>query len=162
MVFLGVFGLLAIWKNYTPIITNSLSVIGWTELGVILVIVFGGIGVLVLQYVHEAPGAIRMTISSYGVELTYSPSRSIRIDWMDPNLEFDLVDCTGADVRLLRTPAFPYSVVVKGVTTVLTADAYDLLSKVVSERGLRVEAVRRTRFGFEQKAPIVRRVRARG
>jgi hypothetical protein len=151
---------LAGWKNYTPIVTNSRSLIGWAELCVILVNVSGGIGLLIFQYVHEGPGAIGMTISNDGVVLTYSPTRSIRIDWKDPDLEFDLVDCTGTDLSVTRTPAFPYSVVVKGRTTVLTAQAHDLLSKALSDRGLHVEAIRRTWFGLEQKVPIIRRIRA--
>jgi hypothetical protein len=160
-IFLVLLGAVFLLGNWTGIAHRSLSRYQWVDLSIVYAIVVGGLVAILWSLPRFVRGAISVRLDDAGLELTYSDGRSVRVLWSDSDLEFELIDFTGANPATLRTVDLPHSIRIQGVRSLLTTPAYDSILHQVEQHAL-VDTVRRGgRWYFPADAnPTIHRVRA--
>jgi hypothetical protein len=98
------------------------------------VLLFGAALLLPTQ-VGLKSGAVRLNLDDLGFTLVYPDRAHARVDWGDNNLSFDLIDMRNVAPTVLRVGT-PYSIRVRGVRSLLTAEAYQAISSEVHTRRL--------------------------
>jgi hypothetical protein len=80
-------------------------------------------------------GAEQLEVDSTGFTLLYSDGHTDRVNWDSNLLSFDLIDLSTVESQR-RLTENPYSLRVRGVRTILTAEAYVSLRHEASSRNL--------------------------
>jgi hypothetical protein len=117
--FLLLLGALAVGANAHNLATRTFPVYETAGLIIILIVVVGCIALTIPSLYRLKPGAIRLMIDDLGFDLVYEDGKVVRENWSDPTINFQLYDFSETSPGALRTPGLPYSIVVRGVTTVL-------------------------------------------
>jgi|HubBroStandDraft_1064217.scaffolds.fasta_scaffold25193_4 hypothetical protein len=160
LIFLVAFGLLFVAGDASAIATHSLPLLQAVDLVIVLVgvTVTGVVGSLPLGKLKKS--AILLSVDGLGFELAYPDRRSVRAEWGDPALEFDLMDSSDVNPSKLLS-GVPYSITVRGVRSLLTHDAYVAMSAQVARRELLDSVGRGSRWVYSTDAnPIIRQIRA--
>jgi hypothetical protein len=161
--FLLLLGALAVGANAHNLATRTFPVYETAGLIIILIVVVGCIALTIPSLYRLKPGAIRLMIDDLGFDLVYEDGKVVRENWSDPTINFQLYDFSETSPGALRTPGLPYSIVVRGVTTVLSNDAY---SAIVAHSELH-SLVDSTAFGSRWiyptgNSPTIHRMRSSG
>ena len=154
-------GLVALALAWTHIIRGTLSSYQTLDLGIFCF--FIALGVLGLAWFvpREVRGAILLRLNDEGFELAYPSGRHFTKRWNDADLSFDLFDFTAAKSLHLAVPEFPHSIRVKGVESLLTAEAFSALREKLSHHQLLDSQARGRRWTQpSDSSQVIYRVRA--
>jgi hypothetical protein len=160
-IFLVLLGAVFLLGNWTGIAHRSLSGYQWVDVSIVYAIVVGGLVAILWSLPRLVRGAISVRVDDSGLELTYSDGRSVRKLWSDSDLEFELIDFTGANPATLHTADLPHSIRMQGVRSLLTTPAYDAIIHQVEQNRLTDAVSRGGRWLFPADAnPTIHRVRS--
>jgi MFS superfamily sulfate permease-like transporter len=134
--------MLVVTTRWGPLINGSLSFYQTFDAMVLLVIVVGGLVGSYWLIAIQWPSATALRVDDTGFELTYRRRRRIYRSWSDPNLELELIDYSGVNPTALTVPEFPYSVRLGWAESLLTREAFDVMTGQIQGRQL-VEVVAR-------------------
>ena len=160
-VFLAALGVLVFAAKTEGIPYRAFDAYAIFDLSVFGVIVMGGLAILVPDIIRGRPGAVHLTISDRRFALIFSDGRKSTLSWSDPQLRFEIMDCSGVNPAKLRS-GMPYTIVVHGVTSVLTNEAYLEMIDRITRNGLIDNPKPGSKWVFSSDAtPVIHRVRAR-
>jgi hypothetical protein len=125
--------------------------------GVIAILVCTGVVTAILRL---KKGALLLRVDNLGFDLVYPNGATIRTLWGDPSLSFDLLDLSDINPTKLGTGP-PYSIMVRGVQSLLTSDAFTTLVGQARRHGLHEAITRGSRWIYSSDAnPLIHRIRA--
>jgi hypothetical protein len=157
--FLLTLGAVAIGANAHDLSTRTFPFYETAGFVVIMVVVVGVIGLTVPTLFHLRSGAVRLKIDGQGFDLEYGNGRIVRQPWDDPKLSFQLFDCREVNPSALRTPGLPFSIIMRGITTVLSNEAYSALINQVALRGLSDSPTRGSQWLYSaEDSPVIHRI----
>jgi hypothetical protein len=160
-IFLVLFGLFILAISWSAIARGALSNYQKFDLSVVLVIVVGGLVLMLRLIPRQIKSAISLRVDDAGFELAYPNGRRIARAWLDSGLDFDVLDFSGANPSILPTADFPYRISVRGVTSLLTNEAYHAIINQVSRHGLVDSVERGGRWLYPANAnPVIHHIRA--
>jgi hypothetical protein len=160
-IFLVLLGAVFFLGNWTGIAHRSLSGYQWVDISIVYTSVVGGLVAILWSLTRLVRGAISVRVDGAGLELTYSDGRSVRELWSDSDLNFELIDFTGANPATLHTADLPHSIRIQGVRSLLTTPAFDSILHQVEHHQLIDTVSRGGRWSFPSDAnPTIHRVRA--
>lgn len=159
-ILLIVMGLVVLAGSWSRLAADSLTMYQAFDLSVIAVIVIGGsLGLLRLAS-RRVRGAVTLKVDYSGFELIYPSGRRTVCSWRSPRLVFDLADFSDANPTSLPTFDFPYSIVIRGVQSLLTPEAFIAMKAQVTEHRVVESAQRGGTWRFPSDAnPMIYRVR---
>jgi len=147
--------------DYQSLATHSLSTTHWFDLLIVLGVCGWLTSLSIYSILRRREAANQLVLGDNGFELAYPSGKLERVDWLDPSLSFKLIDCSHVNPSKLLS-GVPHSIVVHGVQSELTADAYSELMDQISRRGLADSVSRGSRWIYDSDAtPMIHRVRAR-
>jgi len=132
-----------------------------------LTVLLAIIGLLIWTCALSLPGivnsylsAIQLLIDARGFSLLFPGGKSIRMEWSDPALEFELIDCTDVEPSKVLT-GVPYMISTRGAVSLLSEGAFHALLTQVQTRGLIDSPRRGSRWIYTAGAnPMIHHIRS--
>jgi hypothetical protein len=126
-------------------------------------VVFGLVLLLFWDIPKRVRGAISLRLDSSGIQLTFLNGRQTKMGWSDPELEFKLVDFSGATSKWIQWPDLPQSILVHRVESRLTPAAYEALLGEIARHGLIDQVTKGGRWIYPSDAsPTIREIHGLG
>jgi MFS superfamily sulfate permease-like transporter len=148
--------MLVVTTRWGALFNGSLSFYQTFDALVLLVIVVGGLVGSYWLVAIQWPSATVLRIDDIGFELTYRRGRRISKSWLDPRLEFELIDFSGVNPSALSVPEFPHSVRLGWAESLLTREAFDAMTGQIHGRQLVEVAAKGSTWRYPAEAsPMV-------
>lgn len=128
-------GLLVFLIDLRSITSDSVSTYQLGGLLGLMGLIFFVAVVSISKRASNKPGAVEIALDEIGFELVYGDGTRVSTEWGDPLLSFDLVDTSRVNPSKLRVDT-AFSIIVRGVQSLLPADAYRALLVEVHRQGL--------------------------
>ena len=107
-------------------------------------------------------GAAELRVSEQGFELLYPDGDIFSVNWLNPKLEFDLIDASGANPAKVLSGS-PYSLAVCGTRSLLSEEAYFEVLSQVRRHGLIDTTARGSPWIYSSDAnPLIHHVSGSG
>lgn len=164
VVFLIFWGLFFDWVNWAAIENGSLSGYQKFDLTVVtIIVVFGLVLLLFVDIPKRVRGAVSLRLDSSGIQLTFLNGRKTKMDWTDSELEFRLIDFSGATSKWIQWPDLPQSILVHRVESRLTPAAYEAILGEIAHHGLIDQVTKGGRWLYPSDAnPTIRVIHGLG
>jgi hypothetical protein len=161
IVFLLALGLIVLTTSWNRLAGGQLSSYQIVDLSVVAGMVAAAVVLLLLAVPRRVRGAVSLRLDEVGFELTYPSGKRMNKRWLDPDLEFELVDLSRANSRLLAVPEFPFSIKIRRLESTLTPEAFDAMETAIQRHQLVEETRRGGGWLYPSEAiPVIHRVHA--
>jgi len=160
VIFLGGFGGFFAATSIPRILSGQFPSGDFFGFGIILVMVGGGIAMLTPILTGPTVGASELVIGESGFELRYPSGKSTSVVWSDPELHFELADCSQVKPGKLLSGQ-PYSMTLNGVRSLLSPEAFSEVLRQATDQGLLVTTGQGSQWIYSADAnPIIHQVRS--